>query len=94
MKGDFNDKLHWPIRYEYTYVLINQINSTENLVKSIQATNKDLKNNPDYFKKPTKYEYPGFGHIPLIPITDILDEKYCIQDSITLRIFVELLSSH
>ena len=32
MKGDFDDKLHWPIRYKYTFVLINQTNSKDNLV--------------------------------------------------------------
>ena len=93
MKGDFDDKLHWPMRYKYTFVLINQINSKDNLVKSTGATNKDLENYPNYFKRPTGGGYLSFDYIRLIPITDILDKKYCRQDSITLHISVELLSS-
>ena len=93
MRGDFDDKLHWPIRYKYTFVLINQINIKDNLVKSVEATNEDLRNYPDCFKRPTGDSNPGFAFIHLISITDILDEKYCRQDSITLHISVELLSS-
>ena len=93
MKGDFDHKLHWPIRYKYTYVLINQINSKDNLVKSVEATNEDFREYPERFKRPTKYGYSAFGHIRLISNTDILDEKYWRQDSITLHISVELLSS-
>ena len=93
MKGDFDDKLHWPIRYKYTFVLINQINSKDNLIKSFEATKEDLENYPECFKKPTEYRHYGLGHIRLISITDILDKKYCRQDSITLHISVELLSS-
>ena len=93
MKGNFDDKLHWPIRYKYTFVLINQINSKDNLVKSVEATNKYLKANPECFEKPTGDSNPGFRSISLISITDILNKKYCRQDSITLHISVELLSS-
>ena len=93
MKGDFDDKLHWPIGYKYTFVLINQINSKDNLVKSVESTNKDLEEFPECFKRPTGDSYPGFGHIRLISNTDILDKKYYRQDSITLHISVELLSS-
>ena len=108
LKGDFDDKLHWPIRYKYTFVLINQINSEDNLVKSVEATKEDLDNYPESFKKPTGDKYPrfrfislisntnrndNFEYIWLISNTDILDEKYCRQDSITLHISVELLSS-
>ena len=93
MRGDFDDKLHWPIRYKYTFVLINQINSKDNLVKSFEATKEDLKKYPEYFKRPTGGSNPGLRSIRLISITDILDKKYYRQDFITLHISVELLSS-
>ena len=51
MRGHFDDKLHWPIRYKYTFVIINQINSKDNLVESVEATNKDLEKNPECFKR-------------------------------------------
>ena len=59
MKGDFDDKLHWPIRYKYSFVLINQINSKDNLVKSVEATKEDLEKYPDCFKRATGGRYPG-----------------------------------
>ena len=93
MRGDFDDKLHWPIRYKYTFVLINQINSKDNLVKSFEATKEDLKKYPECFKRPTGASNPGLRSIRLISITDILDKKYYRQDFITLHISVELLSS-
>ena len=93
VRGDFDDKLRWPIRYKYTFVLINQINSKDNLVKSVEATNEDLEKYPECFKRPTGDSNPGFEPIYLVSTTDILDKKYCRQDSITLHISVELLSS-
>ncbi|KAI6660629.1 hypothetical protein LOD99_10361 [Oopsacas minuta] len=30
MKGGYDDKLHWPIRYKYTLILLNHINSNNN----------------------------------------------------------------
>ena len=92
MKGDFDDKLHWPIRYKYTIILTNQINSKDNLVKSYEITKEWLERFPEYFKRPTGIRNKGFG-LPFITNTAILEEKYCKQDSITLHISVEVLPS-
>ena len=92
MKGDFDDKLHWPIRYKRTIILTNQINSKDNLVKSYEITKEKLEKYPQCFKRPTEIRNKGFG-LPFITITDILEEKYCKQDSITLHISVEVLPS-
>ena len=93
MKGDFDDKLHWPIRYKRTIVLINQINSKDNLVKSNEMTKKDLDKYPECFNRPTAIRIKGYGLDSLISNTDILEEKYYKQDSITLHISVEVLPS-
>ena len=92
MKGDFDEKLHWPIRYRFTLVLISQINSTDNLVESNEVTKKDLENYPAIFKRPTEYRNArGFGYPSFISNTEILEKKYCKQDSITLHVSIELL---
>ena len=91
MKGDFDAKLHWPIRYKLTIILTNQINR-DNLVTSYEITKELLEKYPDSFKRPTGIRNEGFG-LRLITNTDILQEKYCKQDSITLHISVEVLPS-
>ena len=92
MRGDFDDKLLWPIRYKYTYVLINQSNSKYNLVSSGEITKYWLDRCPEYFKRPTDYRNNGYGYL-FISKTEILEVTYCKQDSITLHISVELLAS-
>ena len=92
MRGDFDAKLHWPIRYRRTFILTNQIDSKDNLVESKEITKKDLEQEPEAFNRPTGHRnLRCFGHASLISNTDILGEKYCKQDSITLHTSVELL---
>ena len=90
MRGDFDDKIHWPIRYKYTSVLINQSNSKDNFVYSGEISKSTLF--PEYFKRPTDYRNIGYRYF-FISKTEILGLKYCKQDSITLHISVELLAS-
>ena len=91
MKGDFDAKLHWPIRYKRTIVLINQINSQDNLVYSYEVTKLDLETFPQFFKRPTGIRNIGIGLPSFISNADILKEKYCKKYSITLHISVEVL---
>ena len=92
MKGDFDDKLHWPIRYKCTIILTNQINSKDNLDESYEITKELLEKFPQCLKRPTEIRNEGLG-LSFISNTDILEEKYCKQDSITLHISVEVLPS-
>ena len=93
MKGDFDAKLHWPISCKGTFVLINQINSEDNLVNSYEITKIDLEIIPECLKRPSDYRNKGFGRGSFISNTTILEEKYYRQDFITLHISVELLPS-
>ena len=94
MRGDFDEKLHWPIRYRYTFVLINQVNSKDNLVYSNEVTKKDLEKYPNSLKRPTEHRNSdALGTRSLISNTEILEEKYYKQDSVTLHISVEVLPS-
>ena len=92
MKGDFDHKLHWPIRYRCIIVLINQINIKDNLVKSYEITEELLERCPQSFNRAIGIRNKGLI-LSLISNTAILEEKYCKQDSITLHIFVEVLPS-
>ena len=93
MIGDFDEKLHWPIRYKHTFVLINQVNSKDNLVSSDEVTKGTLEKYPNCFKRPTEHRNTAFGTRSLISNTQILEEKYYKQDSVTLHISVEVLPS-
>ena len=93
MKGDFDDKLHWPIRYKRTIILTNQINNKDNLVKSYEITKELLEKFPQCFNRPTGIKNDGLGHDSFISNTDILEDKYCKQDSVTLHFSVEVLPS-
>ena len=91
LRGDFDAKLHWPIRYRRTFILTNQIDCEDNLVESYEITKETLEKYPESFKRPTEHRNDGLGRSSFISNADILGEKYCKQDSITLHISVELL---
>ena len=93
MRSDFDAKLHWPIRYKYTIILINQINSKVNFVDFDEVIKEDLKKYPNSLKRPSDYRNKGLGTASFISNTTILEEKYYRQDSITFHISVELLPS-
>eukprot|EP00800_Vazella_pourtalesii_P021558 TRINITY_DN807_c1_g1_i5.p1 TRINITY_DN807_c1_g1~~TRINITY_DN807_c1_g1_i5.p1 ORF type:complete len:309 (+),score=85.60 TRINITY_DN807_c1_g1_i5:473-1399(+) len=93
MRGDFDEKLHWPIRYRRTLVLINRVNNKDNFVNSRELTNEDLEKYPNSFKRPTEHENNGLGTRSLISNTKLLEEKYYEQDSVALHISVEVLPS-
>ena len=86
MKGDFDAKLHWPIRHKYTFILFNQVNSKDNLVHSYEITKENLERCPNSFERPIGNSNISFGSASIL-----LNEKYCKQDSIIFHISVEVL---
>ena len=91
MRGDFDAKLHWPIRYRGNFILTNRIDINDNLTRSYETTKQDLEKYPECYRRPTEYRNEGLGYTSFNSNTDILGWKYCKQDSITLHISVELL---
>ncbi|KAI6660713.1 TNF receptor-associated factor 1 [Oopsacas minuta] len=92
MKGDYDDKLHWPIRYKYTFILLNHINSDNNYEYTNQISKENLEKYPECFKRPTELRNDdSLGTRSFISNTEILEAKYCKEDSITLLIIIELL---
>ena len=91
MKGEFDDKLKWPFIFRHKFVLLNQNRNEDNHVWSKEITKDDLQKNPHCFQKPTAIRNSGFGTVSFISNTEILTDKYCKDDSISLLITVEQL---
>ena len=91
MKGEFDDKLKWPFIYRRMFVLLNQNRNEDNHILSNQITKYDLQRLPHCFQKPTEIGNRGIGTLSFISNTEILTEKYCKEDSISLHITVEQL---
>ena len=91
MKGEFDDKLKWPFIYRRKFVLLNQNRKEDNHIWSDDITKDDLQKYPQCFQKPTEIRNQGIGNASFISNTEILTEKYCKDDSISLLITVEQL---
>ncbi|KAI6658972.1 hypothetical protein LOD99_14648 [Oopsacas minuta] len=91
MKGGYDDKLHWPIRYKYTLILFNHINSSNNYEITNQVTKRYMEQHSSIFKRPTELRNGHFGTGSFFSNTEILEAKYCKGNSITLLIKIELL---
>ena len=90
MKGGWDSTLKWPLRYKYTVELVNQIDPKCNYQKSVVVSEENMKEMPGCFKKPKKEMNDGFGYDNFITHADLF-KKYCKEDSLTLKISVELL---
>ena len=91
MKGEFDDKLKWPFIFRRKFVLFNQNRKEDNHILSDDITKDDLQKHPHCFQKPTEIRNKGIGIPSFISNTEILTEKYCKEDSISLLITVEQL---
>ena len=89
MKGEFDYRLKWPFIYRYKFVLLNQNRNEDNHIYSGEITKDNLQKYPECFQKPTEIRNRGFGSLSFISNTEILTERYCKEDSISLRITVE-----
>ena len=89
MKGEFDDKLKWPFIFRYKLVLLNQNRNEDDYIWSYDITKVDLRKYPECFQKPTEIRNIGIGTPSFISNTEILTEKYCKDDSISLHITVE-----
>ncbi|KAI6647637.1 TNF receptor associated factor 3 [Oopsacas minuta] len=92
MKGHYDHMLHWPIKYKWTFVLLNQINNEDNFIYSNEVTKNDLAEYPECFQRPVDLGNRCFGTQTFISNTEILEEKYCKEHNTTLQISVTQLS--
>ena len=97
MKGEWDDKLKWPLRYRYSISLINQSDKgnkiktgkQENYVLNEWITLEDIEKFPDCFCKPVTNENIGFGSGEFVEHSFLYQGNFCRGDSIQLHISVE-----
>ena len=90
LKGKMDDTLKWPIKYKFSMVLINQLDARHNYEFNDVIPEEDLKNFPEHFSKPNSERNGGY-RINLLSQADLFHEKYYKDDSIMLKISVELV---
>ena len=93
MKGEFDDKLKWPFLYRMKFVLLNQNRNEDNNIWSDETTKVTLQEFPECFQRPTEIRNDGYGAGSFISNVEIITGRYCKEDSISLHITVEQLSS-
>ena len=91
MKGKFDEKLRWPFIYRYKFVILNQARSGDDHTWSNEITLESLQRLPHCFQRPTGIRNSGYGTGSIISNTEVLTNKYCQEDSITLLISLEQL---
>ena len=91
VKGEWDNTLKWPIRYRRSLVLINQLDAKDNYENNYEITEEDLKKFPKCFKQPSAERNEGFGPPGFISHANLLQEKYSKDDSIILKISLELI---
>ena len=93
MKGKWDDKLTWPLKYKMEVILFNQVDA-QNYNSSFEVTQSHLEKYPQCFQNPVfKKKSEGLGLSAFISPDDIQQEKYLKNDTISLKIVVERLSS-
>ena len=92
VKGEDDDALAWPVRYNYRIILVNRLNVTKSHEKSHTVNKNDLEKFPKCFSKPKDAtENEAFGWSDFIPQADILKSKYAKDDSIIIKIHLKQL---
>ena len=91
MKGKYDDKLKWPFIYRFKFVILNQNSNQDDYNYTSCVSGESLNKSPECFQRPTEVRNTGFGTRSFISQTDILTEKYCRGDTISLHIIVEQL---
>ena len=90
LKGKMDDTLKWPIKYKFSMVLINQLDVRHNFEFNGIIPEEYLKNFAEHFSKPSSERNGGY-RIRFIPHDVLLQDKYYKDDSIMLKISVELV---
>ena len=91
MKGEWDDVIKWPFIYKDTIVLINQLNPKHNFETKNVISKENLTEFPEYFQKPISIRNKEFGFDNFLYRVDVLNAKFCRNDSITINISVEQL---
>ena len=61
IKGEWDDKLKWPIKYRYSIALVNQLDAKNNYEMNDEITDETLEKFSVCFRKPITEGNDGFG---------------------------------
>ncbi|KAI6656399.1 TNF receptor-associated factor 4-like [Oopsacas minuta] len=92
LKGESDDSLSWPFRYEFKVIILNQDDRDDNFVESNRISEDFVQSNPLIFQKPIQ-EYNKGLPFQLITHADILNPKYTRDNYLHLSIHVKQLLS-
>ena len=91
VKGKFDEDLQWPFMYQVKFKLHNQTMNGNNHTWSHRVSEEDLLRFPDCFQRPTMVRNRAFGVDSFISNNELLTEKYCKADAISISISVKQL---
>ena len=92
IKGSWDDKLKWPARYNMKIILFDQHDTLLNHISYHEMTQIDMEKFAQCFQKPKGLNNRGFGASKFMSQKEIQQERYLKNDSLSLKIVVELLS--
>ena len=90
MKGDWDDTLVWPIRYRYTFIILNQ-NKRGDYVRTYAISEDDMETFATSFQKPTDERNEGYGLKDFISHVECCRDRYTKNDCLTFQANLEIL---
>ena len=90
MKGDWDDKVTWPVRFRRKFTLITQRDEAQNWIKVDEITEEYLRKYPNCFRRPAEAKNNGFGAKKFISHVELMQGqgRYVKDNSLTIRIAV------
>ena len=87
MHGDSDDKVSWPFKGMYSFTLLGSRSQSDNYVMILNTS--ELPERRHIFQRPVNTRNDGYGIPTFMKHTEVLDEKYCKNDSIYIEFKVE-----
>ena len=87
MRGDSDDKVPWPLKGMYSFTLLGSKSQSDNYVMILNTS--ELPERRHIFQRPVNTRNDGYGIPTFMKHTEVVDEKYCKNDSIYIEFKVE-----
>ena len=87
MRGDSDDKVPWPFKGMYSFTLLGSKSQSDNYVMILNTS--ELPERRHIFQRPVNTRNDGYGIPTFMKHSEVLDEKYCKNDSIYIEFKVE-----
>ncbi|KAI6661298.1 hypothetical protein LOD99_10023 [Oopsacas minuta] len=87
MRGDSDDKVPWPLKGMYSFTLLGSRSQSDNYVMILNTS--ELPERRHIFQRPVNTRNDGYGIPTFMKHSEVVDEKYCKNDSIYIEFKVE-----